>query len=115
MNKDAEVTNRRREVAWSCRASDGLAFDPVNGHEVRAAGGRKIQASDLEENMIAIPIALIPDEVSTRHTGMAENRIADEPRKILLPRRPGEPRFGPPQHYYPASRTGVMPSRHADT
>ena len=33
------------------------------------------------------------------------------PCKILLPRRSGESRFGPPQYYYPASRTGVMPSR----
>jgi hypothetical protein len=115
MNKDAEVTNRRKEVVCSCRAFDGLAFDPVNGHEVRAAAGRKIQASDLEENMIAIPNALIPDEANTRHFGMAENRMADELRKILLPRRPGEPEFGPPQYYYAASRTGVMPSRHADT
>jgi hypothetical protein len=65
--------------------------------------------------MIAIPNALIPDEASIRHFGMAENRMADDPGKILLPRRPGEPRFGPPQYYYPASRTGVMPSRHADT
>src|SRR5271167_3141892 len=31
--------------------------------------------------------------------------------KIILPRRPGEPRFGPRQYYYPASRTGVVPSR----
>ena len=31
------------------------------------------------------------------------------PRKILLPRRPGEPQFAPPQYYYPASRSGVMP------
>ena len=59
--------------------------------------------------MIAMPNALMPNEASTRHFGMAENRMADEPRKILLPRRPGEPRFGPPQYYYPASRTGVMP------
>lgn len=29
--------------------------------------------------------------------------------KILLPRRPGESRFGPRQYYYPASRTGVVP------
>jgi hypothetical protein len=31
------------------------------------------------------------------------------PNKILLPRRPSEFRFAPPQYYYPASRTGVMP------
>ena len=35
------------------------------------------------------------------------------PCKILLPRRSGESRFGPPQYYYPASRTGVMPSRNS--
>jgi hypothetical protein len=30
-------------------------------------------------------------------------------RKIVLPRRLGEPRFGPPPYYYKASRTGVLP------
>jgi hypothetical protein len=30
--------------------------------------------------------------------------------KTFLPRRSGEPRFGPQQYYYPASKTGVMPS-----
>jgi hypothetical protein len=30
----------------------------------------------------------------------------DALRKILLP---GESRFAPPQYYYPASRSGVMP------
>ena len=29
--------------------------------------------------------------------------------KIILPRRPGELRFGPQPYYYPASRTGVVP------
>jgi hypothetical protein len=33
----------------------------------------------------------------------------DTPSKIVLPRRPGESRFAPPQYYYPASRSGVMP------
>jgi|HubBroStandDraft_3_1064219.scaffolds.fasta_scaffold3094876_1 hypothetical protein len=36
-------------------------------------------------------------------------QTADSPRKIVLPRRPGESRFAPPQYYYPASRRGVMP------
>jgi hypothetical protein len=35
-------------------------------------------------------------------------------RKIVLPRRPGEARLAPPQYYYPASRTGVMPVGYAD-
>jgi hypothetical protein len=30
--------------------------------------------------------------------------------KIILPRRPGESRFGPQQYYYPASPSGVVPS-----
>jgi hypothetical protein len=38
----------------------------------------------------------------------------DMPRKIVLPRRPGEARLAPPQYYYPASRTGVMPVGYAD-
>jgi hypothetical protein len=39
----------------------------------------------------------------------AIGQTADGPRKIVLPRRPGESRFAPPQYYYPASRSGVMP------
>jgi hypothetical protein len=35
------------------------------------------------------------------------------PQKIVLPRRPGEARLAPPQYYYPASRTGVMPVGYA--
>jgi hypothetical protein len=42
-------------------------------------------------------------------------QMMDGPRKIVLPRRPGEPRFAPPQYYYPASRTGVLPCWCADT
>jgi hypothetical protein len=34
-------------------------------------------------------------------------------RKILLPRRAGEPRFGPQPYYYEASRSGVVPGRYA--
>ena len=30
--------------------------------------------------------------------------------RILLPRRPGESRFAPPQYYYAASKSGVVPS-----
>jgi hypothetical protein len=37
----------------------------------------------------------------------------DGPCKTLLPRRSGESRFGPLQYYYPASRTGVVPSRNS--
>jgi hypothetical protein len=40
-------------------------------------------------------------------------RIMDMQPKIVLPRRPGEPRLAPPQYYYPASRTGVMPAGYA--
>ena len=29
--------------------------------------------------------------------------------RVVLPRRPGEPRFGPQPYFYPASRTGVVP------
>jgi hypothetical protein len=43
------------------------------------------------------------------------SQMTDGPRKSLLPRRPGESRFAPPQYYYPASRTGVLPCVWADT
>ena len=35
--------------------------------------------------------------------------------KVFLPSRSGEPRFGPQSYYYPASKTGVMPSRSVQT
>ena len=34
----------------------------------------------------------------------------DGEEKTVLPRRPGESRFAPPQYYYSASRSGVVPS-----
>lgn len=44
----------------------------------------------------------------------ADHRPADgSPRKIMLPRGDGEPRFGPQPYYYEASRTGVVPGRAA--
>lgn len=36
-----------------------------------------------------------------------EERIGQ---KIFLTQRPNEPRFAPQQYYYPASKSGVMPS-----
>jgi hypothetical protein len=35
------------------------------------------------------------------------------PRKIVLPRRSGQPRFGPQPYYYDASRTGVLPTSYS--
>ncbi len=46
--------------------------------------------------------------------GSTVAQISDMPGKIVLPRRPGEPRLAPPQYYYSASRTGVMPVGYAD-
>jgi hypothetical protein len=40
----------------------------------------------------------------------ASQLIEAGPHKLVLPRRPGESRLGPRQYYYPASRTGVLPS-----
>jgi hypothetical protein len=46
-----------------------------------------------------------------RRSSVVARKSADNgPRKILLPRRPGEPKFAPRQYYYPASRSGVVPS-----
>jgi hypothetical protein len=45
------------------------------------------------------------------HIEGANSRMTDRsPHKIVLPRRPGEPRFGPQSYYYEASPTGVLPS-----
>jgi hypothetical protein len=42
--------------------------------------------------------------------GIIPRMTADGPHKTILPRRPGESRFGPRQYYYPASPSGVVPS-----
>jgi hypothetical protein len=64
-----------------------------------------------EENMIAKPNASIPDASSRECRGAVARKSADnDSRKILLPRRPGEPKFAPRQYYYSASRSGVVPS-----
>jgi hypothetical protein len=53
---------------------------------------------------------------SGAHEAIAEPSLAGiVPRteglhKTILPRRPGESRFGPRQYYYPASPSGVVPS-----
>jgi hypothetical protein len=68
--------------------------------------------------MIAKPNPSIPDASSRECRGTAGGRSSvvarksadNGPRKILLPRRPGEPKFAPRQYYYPASRSGVVPS-----
>ena len=43
-------------------------------------------------------------------TGIVPQTTVEGLHKTILPRRPGESRFGPRQYYYPASRSGVMPS-----
>jgi hypothetical protein len=51
------------------------------------------------------------DRVSEPSTeDMIPRKAQDRPHKIFLPRRSGDSRFGPRQYYYPASRTGVVPS-----
>jgi hypothetical protein len=68
--------------------------------------------------MIAKPNASIPDASIRECRGVVARKSADNgSRKILLPRRPGEPKFAPRQYYYSASRSGVVPSggsRHSD-
>jgi hypothetical protein len=67
--------------------------------------------------MIAMPNTPMLDKSGSDSSIMAEQAIelvAAETEsgacKILLPRRAGEPKFAPPQYYYPASPSGVMPS-----
>jgi hypothetical protein len=68
--------------------------------------------------MITRPNALILDAAGGESHGTSERGSTDGarksadngPRKILLPRRPGESKFAPPQYYYPASPRGVVPS-----
>jgi hypothetical protein len=56
-----------------------------------------------------------PQRLAVPVINTAISQMTDGPRKIVLPRRPGEPRFAPPQYYYPASRTGVLPCWRAGT
>jgi hypothetical protein len=42
--------------------------------------------------------------------GIVPRTTAGGLHKTILPRRPGESRFGPRQYYYPASPSGVVPS-----
>ena len=67
--------------------------------------------------MIATPKATISVANSDECYGTAgrlgthaEPSVKFAPCKILLPPRPGQSRFAPPQYYYPASRSGVVPS-----
>jgi hypothetical protein len=50
------------------------------------------------------------DTAGRRSSDVARKSADNGPRKVLLPRRPGEPKFTPRQYYYPASRSGVVPS-----
>jgi hypothetical protein len=51
------------------------------------------------------------EHVAPSHIEAANPSMRDGgPRKIVLPRRSGQPRFGPQPYYYHASRTGVLPS-----
>jgi hypothetical protein len=42
--------------------------------------------------------------------GIVPRTTAGGLHKTILPRRPGESRFGPRQYYYPALPSGVVPS-----
>jgi hypothetical protein len=63
-----------------------------------AAAARKAGETETDE------LSLAPEIASTILLNSERNS-----EKVILPRRPGEPRFGPQPYYYPASRTGVVP------
>jgi hypothetical protein len=53
----------------------------------------------------------VTEHLKRSHIESAHSRMTGVgPRKIVLPRGFGEPRFGPQPYYYEASRTGVLPS-----
>jgi hypothetical protein len=64
-----------------------LEIVPLEGAPHVQAGGSSFVAM--------APVAMAPVESSHR---------------IILPRRSGESRFAPPQYWYAASKSGVMPS-----
>jgi hypothetical protein len=45
-----------------------------------------------------------------RQAGLNSALVTPLPQRTLLPKRPGEPRFAPQQYFYPASKSGVVPS-----
>ena len=63
-------------------------------HETIAAG----EGGDMENQVSANGIA-----------GALLRDFERSGEKIILPRRPGESRFGPQPYYYPASPSGVVP------
>jgi hypothetical protein len=48
-------------------------------------------------------------ETEQKNAIMVPQTAESDSGKVFLPRRPGEPRFGPRQYFYPASKTGVVP------
>jgi len=103
----------------------GLPADDFTAEEDQPAAAQK--SADAAER--DFPYRVISARPFERRAGLAdhgkiarpfkiERKIANMmPRtaesingKIFLPRRSGEPRFGPQQYYYPASKTGVVPS-----
>jgi hypothetical protein len=103
----------------------GICDDDFTAEEDQPAAARKrVDAAERDfpyRNISARPFerrASLADFGEIRRTFETEqNNAIMMPRtaesisgKIILPRRSGEPRFGPQQYYYPASKTGVVPS-----
>jgi hypothetical protein len=88
----------------------GIGGDDFTGGEDQPAAAREA-APEFERRVS------LADFDQIRRTFEAEQKNAIIMRqtaetgthKVVLPRRPGEPRFGPPQYYYRASKTGVVP------
>lgn len=59
---------------------------------------------------LSVPIDGI-EESDRHHTaGRQDMDVMMQPPRTLLPHRSGEPRLAPRQYFYPASKTGVVPS-----
>jgi hypothetical protein len=64
---------------------------------------------------IVVPPNVISSSAGNGGSGSVVHANTKQPmndgaQKIMLPRRLGEPRFGPQPYYYEASRTGVVPA-----
>jgi hypothetical protein len=61
--------------------------------------------------LLQLTTSKLPASGTGLHAGLREPPFAAAlGEKTFLPKRNGEPRFAPRQYYYPASKSGVVPS-----
>jgi hypothetical protein len=59
---------------------------------------------------LSVPIDGIEESYRHHTVGQQDIDVMMQPPRTFLPHRSGEPRLAPRQYFYPASKTGVVPS-----